>query len=172
MENVQIKGWIPTDLNNKFREIITQKFPKYGKAQLSKVLIQAIELYIRTNNTQQHNTRRVQGSKTKAFKIITVWKDVKDYIIKNGFVDEYDIPRGAKLPDKLIQAAIEFIRGEDQRTVEKWIETFLKHEIIKKTGAHQYEVLWDEDYEVEQSIAEDKQKAEEELNKIQNKEFK
>ena len=65
MENVQIKGWIPTDLNNKFREIITKKFPKYGKAQLSRVLIQAIELYVRTNNTQQHNTRRVKVPKQR-----------------------------------------------------------------------------------------------------------
>ena len=171
MEKVQIKIWIPKDLNDKFRKTITQKFPKYGKAQLSRVATYAFELYIRmenTQNTQQHNARNIQGSKRKSFRTITVWKECKDFLIKIKYVDEYDIPVGAELPDKLLQRAIEFVRGEDQRTVDTWIEKFLKHDIIKKSGPHQYEVIWDENYEFEQSIAEDKQKGVAELNNLQN----
>jgi hypothetical protein len=170
VDKVQIKGYIRKDLNDKSRAIAAQKFPKYGRSQLSRIMTYAFELYVRTQNTQQQNTRIVQSSKTKSFRIIAVWKQCKHFLIENKYVDDFDIPRGAKLPDKLLEESIAFVRGEDQRTVSTWIQKFLKHDILKRSGPHQFEVTWDEDYEFEQNIAEDKQKATLELDKIQHKE--
>jgi hypothetical protein len=170
VDKVYIKGYIPKDLDDRFRAIVAQKFPKFRRSSLSKVLIYAIELYIRTQNTQQQNTRNIQSSKTKSYRIINVWKDCKEFLTKNGYVDAIDIPRGAKIPDTVLKVSIDSVRGTDSRTYGTWVDNFLKHDILKRSGTHQYEVLRDEEYEFEQSVAEDKRKATLELDKIQYKE--
>ena len=170
MDKVYIKGYIPKELDDRFRAIVAQKYPKFRRSSLSKVLTYALELYIRTQNTQQQNARNVQGSKTKSFRIIRVWKNCKEFLTESGYVDDIDIPRGAKIPDTVLKVAIDTTRGTDSRTFDTWVGNFLKHDILKRNGSHQYEVLWDEDYEFQQSIVEDKRKAILELDKIQYKE--
>ena len=159
MDKVQIKGYISSYLNDKFRTFIAQKSGKYNGRNISKYLERAIDTFLELQqgqNTNTHNTKIVQKTEKVNLKVNNEWKKVIDYLVlQSGLYSS--IERGQRIPEDHLRRAISQVSGADRRTIDNWILKFLDNKIIAKSGIHLYEVLYSGDFESSPPIIKERQ---------------
>jgi hypothetical protein len=136
-DKVQLKVWIPRKLFDEIRQLAWSKYGKFHGA-LSFEVEQALAVWLATH-TQNHTKQITINQSNPMPKIYKVWSQVKAYL-REKFGYDAIIPQ-QMIPKKHIIEAISAIRGNDQRTIKKWLDLFLKYEVIKWIGGEVYEVL-------------------------------
>ena len=67
-----------------------------------------------------------------------VWEDVKNYL-RQRYGYGLFFP-GQKIPRKHIVSAISEVRGNDSRTVRKWVKRFIEEGVLRWNGGEVFEV--------------------------------
>jgi hypothetical protein len=71
-------------------------------------------------------------------KVVNVFLQVKDYLLKNWYLEL--IP-GQQVARVHLEKAITAVRGGDKRTIEKWLNIFIKMGLVKPITSATYEIL-------------------------------
>jgi len=117
---------ISEDLYRKLMDYVSEVAKSEGRLRglLSMVVEDALRLYLapRTQHAQIHanpgyRVRKVYGQ------ILEVLKQMLGALPADGIVHE-----------KILEKAIEEVKGADPRTVSKWINVLLKHGLLKVVG--------------------------------------
>ena len=85
-------------------------------------------------NVWLHGHKDTKNYMNPSPQVEIVWRSVKKYIIENFYCTQQ-----ASL--YMIQEAIKKVRGADQRTVQKWIESFHKWKLIKEIAPEVWEIM-------------------------------
>lgn len=136
MTKDQLKVYIDTGLNKRFRKLIMEKYTIYEKGLLSHEVSQAIQSWIALH-TQAQNTL-VHNAPNPTPKVAAVFHQIKNYLRLNYFED---LKVGDEIPKKLFEKSIMAVRGSDPRTVEKWVKVFHNFHLIKPTRGSLWEIL-------------------------------
>jgi hypothetical protein len=111
-------------------QFIQRKYGYYKKGDVSKWVEIAIRNLINDSAQQQQSTKNMQKSQKQIVWVARKWRDACKYILdKTG----YEVTEGKRLPAKMLEDAIIFNCGNDDRTVRSWIDKFILHEYIKLT---------------------------------------
>ena len=130
MEKEQIKFYIERNLNKQLRELINRKYEKYERGLLSAEINLAIAAWI-DRHTQMHAGFSINPRPRTA----QVADAVKNYLTKkNGFR-----PQQVTLDE--LTNAISVLRGNDKRTIGKWLKEFAKWRIIKEVAPSVFELV-------------------------------
>ena len=109
-------------------QFIQRKYGYYKKGDVSKWVEIAIRNLINDSAQQQQSTKNMQKSQKQIVKIAKKWRYVCKYILdKTG----HEVTEGKQLPAQMLEDAIIFSCGNDERTVRNWIDKFVLHEYIK-----------------------------------------
>jgi hypothetical protein len=136
-DKVQLKVYLPKNLVEELKRLAFSKYGNFHGA-LSFEVEQALGVWLATH-TQNHTKQLVMNAINPQPKVYKVWNQVKAYLKEkfgyNAIVTQQLIPK------KHIIEAIAAIRGDDERTVRKWLENFQKFKLLKWVGGEVYEVL-------------------------------
>jgi len=136
-DKVKLQVWISRKLFDELRRLAWSKYGRFHGA-LSYEVEQAIGVWLATH-TQNHTKQLAFNTVNPQPKVFIVWSQVKAYL-KEKFGYNTIIPQQL-IPKKHIIEAITAIRGSDERTIQKWLNNFLKFQILKWVGGEVYEVL-------------------------------
>jgi len=136
-DKVQLKIYLPRNLVEELKRLTLSKYGKFHGA-LSYEVEQALGVWLATH-TQNHTKQLVINTANPQPKVFKVWNQVKAYL-KEKFGYNSIFPQQL-IPKKHIIEAITAIRGNDERTIQKWLNNFQKYQLIKWIGGEVYEVL-------------------------------
>lgn len=125
MEKVQVKIYIPKNLDTKFRQFLNEKYEKYQQGTLSLEICEAMQYWLSLHtNAQKTLEQRIPNPDTK---VKLAYHQVKGELLR--FYDE--IESGKIIPISQFEKAIMETRGSDERTVKKWRKVFDKMGLTK-----------------------------------------
>lgn len=114
------------------REFIAAKYKHYEKGLLSFEVEQAILNWVALHTNAQKPSQRdlnvALNIPNPHPRVLQVWWQVKAWFEKR-YGDS--LSRGAHLSVKLLREAIAAVRGNDERTIRKWIGEFHRYGLIK-----------------------------------------
>lgn len=128
---------INVELWEEFKRLAFQKHENFHGA-LSYELEQAIQAWL-AQHTQNHTKPLVLNSVNPQPSVFKVFNQVKNYL-KQTYGYAAIVP-GQQVPKAHLQNAIIAVRGSDYRTVNKWMNLFLKFKLVKWLAGEVYEVL-------------------------------
>jgi hypothetical protein len=126
VRKVQIKCYIPEDLNDELRQLIQEKYKYYTRGLFSWEVEQAIRHWLAVHKEAQG--AKIINPVNPRHEISVVFVQVKQYLLKK-YYDE--LHPGATIPLKHLEEAIGAVRGNDPRTVRKWLELFHRFGLVK-----------------------------------------
>jgi len=132
----KLQVWIPNTLNEKFRELIARKYPKYEKGLLSYEVEMALRHWLSLHTRAQSQVLRNPPNPKP--KVYLIFSSVKDWLLRNYYEE---LKSGQQIPLKHIREAIIAVRGADTRTVKKWLDTFHKMGLIKPVTSATWEIF-------------------------------
>jgi hypothetical protein len=136
MEKTQLKVWINKSLDEKFRSLIQEKYKKYERGLLSYEVENALRYWIALHTNAQNIMAGNKPNPTP--KVVNVFLQVKDYLLKNWYLEL--IP-GQQVARVHLEKAITAVGGGDKRTIEKWLNIFIKMGLVKPITSATYEIL-------------------------------
>jgi len=131
-EKVQIKVYIPKDLSERLRELISQKYGRYKGGLLSF----EVEGAIRKHLAAHTNVTQIPKGSNPFPKIHMVKEQIKQYLReKYGYTITNQVLRAH------FDEAIISLRGTDPRTREKWYRVLIAARVLKVLGPNQVELI-------------------------------
>jgi hypothetical protein len=132
---VRISVLIRKEIADRLWELIKMKYER-PHGMLSYEVEQALQAWLAAH------TRGAQVLATKANpqpRAVRVWEEVKRYLREQfGYVC---FPTGTQVPREHIIRAIAAIRGDDERTIRKWLERFQRYHLLKQISFDVFEVI-------------------------------
>lgn len=125
---VKLQVWINKDLNDKLRELINQKYKKYEKGNLSNEVEEALRNWIAAH-TNAHKFEQTNPEP----RVYKVWEEVKKVLKDWGYFQQVNL--------RELKKAIAIVRGNDYRTIRKWLNEFKKFKLIKELTPQVYEII-------------------------------
>jgi hypothetical protein len=136
LRKVKVGVFINEDLMARFRKLIMEKYNKYEKGLLSYEVENALRYWIALHTNAQNTMTKNKPNPTP--KVISVWMQVKEYLLKNWYMEL--IP-GQQVARVHLEKAITAVRGGDKRTIEKWLNTFIKMGLVKPITSATWEII-------------------------------
>jgi len=133
----KLQVWIPNTLNEKFRELIHQKYQKYEKGLLSYEVEMALRHWLALHTNTQ-NTFSLSGKPNPPPRVMHVFNQVKDWLLSHYY---YELQTGQQISIDHLKKAIMVVRGSDPRTIEKWLKVFVKMKLVKPITGASWEIL-------------------------------
>ncbi len=133
----KVNLFIEDKLWDEFKRLAFSKHENFHGA-LSYELEQAIQSWL-AQHTQNHTKQLVVNKVNPQPKVYRVFAQVKDFL-KQHYGYAAIVP-GQQIPKKHLVEAIASIRGLDDRTVDKWMNNFLRLKLIKWIAGELYEVV-------------------------------
>lgn len=137
MVKIKVNLFIEDKLWDEFKRLAFSKHENFHGA-LSYELEQAIQSWL-AQHTQNHTKQLVVNKVNPQPKVYRIFAQVKDFL-KQHYGYAAIVP-GQQIPKKHLIEAIACIRGPDERTVEKWMNNFLRLKLIKWIAGELYEVV-------------------------------
>lgn len=129
--------YVDERLWDEFRRLAFMKHDAFHGV-LSYELEQAIQAWL-AQHTHKNTQILVPNKVNPQPKVYKVFNQVKEYLKQTyGYAA---IVAGQQVPKVHLQSAIMAIRGADDRTVEKWMDRFLKAKLIKWVAGELYEIV-------------------------------
>ena len=128
--------WIDEEVINRFKEFIIRKYGRYEWGAFSREAQQALIEYIskHTNSTQNVNLKKLDEKR----KVEIVFKQVLLFLKEKYKVETVlliDV-----IPKEHLVEAIAEIRGPDPRTINKWVNSFVKFGYIEDGNPRYFRV--------------------------------
>ena len=121
---------VPKKLMDNFREFLARKYGEMRKGYISYEISQAISAWLATH-TKAQNLSKI-NPQPRVFK---VWEQVREYLKnKFGFTPQ-------QVPKNVLNEAIALVRGNDERTIRKWLKEFVKYKVIKEINQNVWEIV-------------------------------
>jgi len=136
-DKVQLKVYLPRSLVEELKRLALAKYGKFHGA-ISYEVEQALGVWLATH-TQNHTKQLTLNSANPQPRVFKVWNQVKAYL-REKFGYDSIFPQQL-IPRKHIVEAIAAIRGDDERTIQKWLNSFQKYQVLKWISGEVYEVL-------------------------------
>ena len=125
---VKLQVWIKEETDKKLRELINQKYKFYERGTLSNEVDEALRYWIKAHT----NAQKINKINPKP-RIYKVWSEVRKELVKEGYIQQ--------VPLRELRRAIALIRGNDYRTIRKWLITFRRFKLIKEIAPQIYEII-------------------------------
>lgn len=144
MPRYKLQAWISPELNEKFRELIQKKYKKYERGLLSYEVEMALRSWVALHTNAQNDLEPLNefSLKTKPNpipKVMLAFNQIREYLLtRRGY---FEIVSGQPIPTRFLEEAIANTRGSDPRTVERWLRTFHKMELIKPVTSATWEIM-------------------------------
>lgn len=123
--------YIDKKIAQKFRILVIQKHGKV-KGALSQEVNDALANWIGAHT----NVANMQSNEINPnFKVYRIFQQVKEYLLEH-----YIIKNSRQISDSLLRRAIAVVRGNDERTVRKWLKEFKKAGLIKPIAPGIWEI--------------------------------
>jgi hypothetical protein len=133
----KVNLYINTEIWNEIKRLAFQKHENFHGA-LSTEVEEAFTNWIALH-TQNHTKGTAINKINPQPKAYNVFTQVKEYMKQNyGYVS---ISSGQQVPDIHLVGGIAAVRGDDPRTLSKWIKSFIQFKIIKKVSKKVFEVI-------------------------------
>jgi hypothetical protein len=136
LRKVKVGVFINEDLMARFRKLIMEKYNKYEKGLLSYEVENALRYWIALHTNAQNTMTKNKPNPTP--KVISVWMQVKEYLLKNWYMEL--IP-GQQIARVHLEKAITAVRGGDRRTIDKWLNIFVKMGLVKPITSATWEII-------------------------------
>jgi hypothetical protein len=136
LRKVKVGVFINEDLMARFRKLIMEKYSKYEKGLLSYEVENALRYWIALHTNAQNTMTKNKPNPTP--KVISVWMQVKEYLLKNWYMEL--IP-GQQIARVHLEKAITAVRGGDRRTIDKWLNIFVKMGLVKPITSATWEII-------------------------------
>jgi hypothetical protein len=136
LRKVKVGVFINEDLMARFRKLIMEKYNKYEKGLLSYEVENALRYWIALHTNAQNTMTKNKPNPTP--KVISVWMQVKEYLLKNWYIEL--IP-GQQIARVHLEKAITAVRGGDRRTIDKWLNIFVKMGLVKPITSATWEII-------------------------------
>jgi len=125
---VKLQVWVKKEINDKLRELISQKYNFYEKGLLSNEVEQALQNWILAHT----NAQKINKA-NPAPRIYKVWTEVRSALNREGYVQQVTL--------RELKRVIALVRGSDERTVKKWLNLFARFKLIKEIAPQVYEII-------------------------------
>ena len=135
-DKVKLQVWINKDVYDQLESLIKAKYSGFRGA-LSSEVEAALRAWISTHKSTQ-NELKVENMVNPFPSYYKVFQQCKKFISQRYGIDFDEVHQ---IPLKMIREAIEFIRGSDPRTVNKWIRIFERQHLIKFISPELIEVV-------------------------------
>lgn len=137
MTKKKISLYVEENLWDEFRRLAFQKHENFHGA-LSYELEEAMRNWL-VLHTQNLTKQLVVNTVNPQPRVYRVFNEVKEYMKqKHGYAALFP---GQQVPRGHLVEAIMAVRGMDSRTVEKWLERFLRFKLVKWVAGQVYEVV-------------------------------
>ena len=154
-DKVLMQVYVNKELLKKFRELVKIKHDKFHGAlsyEVEQALAHWLLEHARANSQATTPTTPIQtippsqvsGLQLEARRLnpparyFKVWLDVKEYLQERLL---YDFTKCRQVHIDDLKVAIGAVRGDERRTLNRWLETFEKYGILKKISPKFYEVV-------------------------------
>ena len=134
-DKVKLQAWISKDVYEELESLIKIKYKGFRGA-LSAEVEAALRAWLSTHRDTQGNLK-VENGVNPLPRYYKVFQQCKRFISQRYGVDFDEVHQ---VPLRMLREAIEFVRGNDPRTVKKWLRTFEKQHLIKYIGPELVEV--------------------------------
>jgi len=132
---VRLEVLISEDVAKKFYELVKMKHENLRGA-LSYEVEQALRNWIAAHTSSTQILAKKSNPQPKA---LVVWERVKEYLKRR--LDIPTIVAGMQVHKSFLIEAIAAVRGEDPRTIRKWLDKFIEYKLVKPLGPNVYEVI-------------------------------
>lgn len=126
---------IDSEVDKELRELIARKYSTYRKGYLSEEVEQALRNWLQLHGSHgtgaQTDATYTSNLIRKVFTSVKIWLETEMLM---------DVNPGAVVSGELIRRAISAVRGSDERTIRKWMKTFVEHGLIRNVGGDAWEV--------------------------------
>lgn len=134
--------YIDENLWREFRDLVRRKHEEF-KGSVSYEVEQALQHWLALHREKERNSNgvgfKILNPQNPPPKVLKAFAQVKEYLKeKYGYAA---IVTGSQIPRKHIVEAVEFVRGHDPKTIEKWMSLFRKYRLIKPLSPEVFEVL-------------------------------
>jgi len=137
LQRVQFKVWISKDVDERFRNLIMDKYKRYERGLLSYEAEQALKSWV-----AMHTRAQKSGNQPKRVnptpRVIIAFTEARDYLLRK-YYDE--ITPGQQIPRVFLEEAIMATRGSDPRTIRKWFRVFERMGLIKEVTPASWKVM-------------------------------
>jgi len=89
-------------------------------------------------HAQEHTNNMLCNPQPKIF---SVWNQIKVYL--REYFDYVSFPQGQRIPKTHFDRAIGLTRGNDPRTIRKWLRTLEQFKLVKSVSNAAYEIVDD-----------------------------
>lgn len=121
--------YIDKELWENFKELALKKYGKFHGSLTAEVEM-ALRSWLNAH-TKAHKLD-VKNTVNPIPKVFVVYDKVKSYLKKEGIIYQTHVSK--------LYEAISVVRGNDKRTVRKWMEEFVKWGLIKEISSQIYEL--------------------------------
>jgi hypothetical protein len=129
--------YIDKSLAAKLRDLVKMKYEKFSGG-LSKEVEDALRSWLAAHTS---STQILASKANPQPRTARVWGDVRAYLTRKYSKYYPAVLSGMTIPEGYIVEAICALRGDDDRTVKKWLGKFEKYHLIKRIGPAAYEVV-------------------------------
>ena len=136
-DKIQFKVYISARVVERFKRMISIKYPAYKQGLISKEVEEAMTRHVGIFNTQAQSTQTPIDKDNPVHQVYRLKEDIKQYLVKSGRYEEE--PRF--VPNKLLEEAIGALRGLDNRTLRKWKKLLQQYGCLNSVGVSQWEIL-------------------------------
>ncbi len=127
----QVKIYLDEDMDKALRNLIASKYQTVERGLISHEISQAIASWITKHAHKDTQPAQVVNPMPRVFAV--------GQLIKERLKESYGfIPQQVSLSE--IRDAIGLVRGNDSRTIDKWLREFAKWKVIKNIGGQVYEL--------------------------------
>jgi hypothetical protein len=134
-KKVQLLLWIDESVDSRFRELISQKYKKYEKGQLSYEGELALRSWLSLHTPTQENHINTPNPVPK---VQLKFAKIKQFLGDGVY---QDLHSGQQVPIQLLKRAIENVIGNDPRTIKKYMKLFNDNGLIKHVTGNVWEIM-------------------------------
>jgi hypothetical protein len=149
-DKVQLKAYITSETDKRFREMLARKWQTYVKGLYSYEVEQAILQYLATVGLDTEARTHINNAAKKEERTEIIQKanpleaarNLRNAIVKSLIESGRYLQQPQFIPISLLEESIINIKNvRDKRSVKSWIKFLRSNGLIKQTGDAQYELV-------------------------------
>jgi hypothetical protein len=146
-DKVLLQAYVSKDLLKKFRELVVMKHDKFHGSfsyEVEQALAHWLLEHARAQSPATTPPSQVNGLQLEVRKLnppiryLRVWLEVKKYLEEKML---YDFTKYRQVHIDDLKMAIGAVRGDEARTLRRWLGSFEKYGILKRISPKFYEVV-------------------------------
>ena len=129
--------YVDAEVLEAFKRVLLKKHGKVWRV-MGEEITSLMREWLQRNGEGVHTQNAHVSCTFSSSRTGRVWEDVKNYL-RQRYGYSLFFP-GQKIPRKHIVSAISEVRGNDSRTVRKWVKRFIEEGVLRWNGGEVFEV--------------------------------